>query len=177
MAPVDVWLQSCVKGILPYLAVSFIIIKVCKRHGRKLYDKIMARILIIMGTGYSKKMRKYKQRLFAELHDLAQAAKSQSQKLNVVEIGAGGGSNFRFFPENITVKCVDPNPNFASFLKEAGKEYPHIEFEFCQGVAEDMSQIESNSVDAVVATCVLCSVSNVNECIFEVKRILKPVCN
>ena len=42
--------------------------------------------------------------------------------------------------------------------------------------AEDMTNhIDSNSVDAVVSTHVLCSVKDVNQCLKEIHRVLKKV--
>lgn len=42
-------------------------------------------------------------------------------------------------------------------------------------MAEDMKQIEDNSVDVVVATYVLCSVKDRNKTLNEIQRVLKKV--
>ena len=40
-----------------------------------------------------------------------------------------------------------------------------------------MKMIESNSVDAVVMTLVLCSVDSIEQILQEIKRVLAPVSN
>lgn len=46
---------------------------------------------------------------------------------------------------------------------------------FILGCAEDMKGVESNSVDVVVSTLVLCSVEDLNKTFKEVQRVLAPV--
>jgi ubiquinone/menaquinone biosynthesis C-methylase UbiE len=41
--------------------------------------------------------------------------------------------------------------------------------------AEDMKEVEDNSMDVVVSTLVLCSVRNVKQTLKEVHRVLAPV--
>ena len=54
--------------------------------------------------------------------------------------------------------------------------FPQIQLgEFHVGFAEDLSAIESGSVDAVICTLVLCSVRSVDRCLQEVIRVLRPV--
>ncbi|XP_076321676.1 thiol S-methyltransferase TMT1B-like isoform X2 [Tachypleus tridentatus] len=41
-------------------------------------------------------------------------------------------------------------------------------------MAENMAEIPENSVDAVVSTCVLCSVMKIQDVLHEIKRVLVP---
>lgn len=96
--------------------------------------------------------------------------------LNIVEIGAGAGANFKYIPAGSKVTCLEPNQKSERYLRKNAKNFPGIEVtQFLEGFAEDMSAIPSESADAVVCTLVLCSVKNVDRCLQEVLRILKPV--
>ena len=91
-------------------------------------------------------------------------------------MGAGGGANFKYYPKNANVTCVDPNPEFKKYLQKNSAEYPGVNLvEAVVGTAEDMSAIPSGSVDAVVCTLVLCTVVNVDGALKEIIRILRQV--
>ena len=47
--------------------------------------------------------------------------------------------------------------------------------QFVAAFGEDMSEVEDESVDAVICTLVLCSVMDMDMCMKEIKRVLKPV--
>lgn len=93
----------------------------------------------------------------------------------IVEIGAGSGSNFKFYPDNVKITCIEPNDSFDSYLLKNCPERLKSKVEFVVASAEDMSKIKSSSVDAVVCTLVFCSIYNQQKAINEVKRILKTV--
>jgi ubiquinone/menaquinone biosynthesis C-methylase UbiE len=89
----------------------------------------------------------------------------------VVEIGAGNGINFIYYPSGTTVKVVEPNKLLHSKL--ARKVLDHgLELRTYDGVAERLP-IDSESVDVVVTTLVLCSVRDVDVSLQEIKRVLK----
>ncbi|KAF6035972.1 METTL7A [Bugula neritina] len=97
----------------------------------------------------------------------------------IVEIGAGSGTNFQFYPNQCALRCVEPKVEFKGYvddsLKKRGEHLASVEF--VQGTGELLSQIESikpGSVDYVVCTLVLCSVKDVSKVIQEVKTVLKP---
>lgn len=61
---------------------------------------------------------------------------------------------------------------------ENKEKFPHIVCEdFITAMAEDMHEIADNSVDAVVATYVLCSVKDRTKSLREIQRVLKKVLN
>jgi SAM-dependent methyltransferase len=113
-----------------------------------------------------------------ETHQHQQPDSSDAnRRLNIVEIGAGAGANFEFYPPGVTVTCVEPNAKFEAHIRRNAERCPDVRVDkFHVAFAEDMTQcIESGSADAVVCTLVLCSVRNVEQCLSEVIRILKPV--
>lgn len=115
---------------------------------------------------------KMKDKLFTGLADQNTNIR---KKLQILEIGAGGGTNFSFYPSGSQIVCLDPNPNFESYLVQS-VETSGVEMKgFIKGFAEKMDTIEDNSLDAVVCSMVLCSVKDLNKALMEIKRVLKPV--
>lgn len=99
-----------------------------------------------------------------------------TKPLKVLEIGIGSGANFQFYPENSHLTALDMNVNFDSYFKQNQKKYPQIVYErTIIAVAENMKDIDDCSMDLVISTYVLCSVTNLNDVLKEIKRVLKPV--
>ncbi|CAJ0940843.1 unnamed protein product [Ranitomeya imitator] len=120
---------------------------------------------------YNKYMKDYKRELFSNLNDF----KGPSGDLKVLELGCGTGANFQFYPSGCTVTCVDPNPNFRTYLNKSLAENDHVHFQdFLIAPGENMPQVASGSMDVVVCTLVLCSVENVDGILAEIHRVLKP---
>lgn len=117
-------------------------------------------------------MQDKKKALFSGLVEL----KKPGGTLSLVEIGCGTGTNFKFYPSGCKITCIDPNPHFEKFLQQSMADSEHLTFErFVVASGEDMGAVGDESVDVVVCTLVLCSVSDVRQTLREVHRILKPV--
>lgn len=93
--------------------------------------------------------------------------------LKVVEIGTGAGANFDFLPKNTEIVCIEPNEYAEKDLLIKAAQYPDIKVTFKIGVAEDLSSLADESVDAVICTHVLCSVTDLSQSLKEVLRVLK----
>ncbi|KFQ01931.1 Methyltransferase-like 7A, partial [Leptosomus discolor] len=120
---------------------------------------------------HENKAKKQKQELFRNLSDFT----SPSGELKLLEIGTGLGPNFQFYPPGCKVTCTDLNPNFQKGLLRNMSKNQHIHYEhFLVAAGEDLHQVPSGSVDAVVCTLVLCSVHDVNGTLKEVLRVLRP---
>ncbi len=92
----------------------------------------------------------------------------------VLEIGIGSGLNLAFYPEAVRLIIgVDPSPEL---LRRAAKLSHELMLatEMIEGVAEALP-LEDHSVDCVVATWTLCSVSEPGRALAEILRVLKPV--
>lgn len=94
----------------------------------------------------------------------------------VFELGCGGGGSMQFYRKDclINLVAIEPNTYCEKYLKMNLKKYENIKLErviFNSG--ENMEEIESNSVDLLVGTIVLCSVKNQERVLQEVKRVLK----
>ena len=115
-----------------------------------------------------------KEELFSDMSELRKSM--ETDHLSILEIGAGSGTNFRFFPSGSSVIALEPNPHFQKYLKQNASNFPGIEIkQIVTNWAEKMSQVADNSVHAVVSTVVLCSVNDVDAVLSEVLRVLKPV--
>uniref|UniRef100_A0A8B9N0G7 Uncharacterized protein n=1 Tax=Accipiter nisus TaxID=211598 RepID=A0A8B9N0G7_9AVES len=105
---------------------------------------------------HERKTKKQKQELFHNLPDFMRP----SGELKLLEIRTGCSANFQFYPPGCT--CTDTNPNFQQALSRK---------RFLLAVGEDLHQVPSSSVDAVIRAFVLCSVCSVNG---TVKRLYFP---
>lgn len=91
---------------------------------------------------------------------------------HVLEIGPGTGANLAYYPEEVLLTGLEPNPYMQRYLKDkAGKLGRQIEI--VTGMAEDIP-LEDESMDAIVSTLVLCSVTDLQQTLQEIKRVLKP---
>jgi ubiquinone/menaquinone biosynthesis C-methylase UbiE len=71
---------------------------------------------------------------------------------------------------------VDRNTFYEPLLHDKLQQHPSLHLEqLLHCSAENMSDVPDGSIDAVVSTLVLCSVSDVKQVLSEVKRVLAPV--
>lgn len=165
-------------GGLVVVAIGFLL---CKKSRRKrVQSKLFASVFSRFSSpNLSKALYHHKTELFGPLQRMISAdrklAKSGPGCVRILEIGIGNGTNLEFYPDTCRLISVEPNPYFETYFKKNLLKFPNTNVElFIKGSAEDMSLIPSNSIDAVVSTHVLCSVSNIDQCLEEIKRILVP---
>jgi ubiquinone/menaquinone biosynthesis C-methylase UbiE len=146
--------------------------RILRKPIRKLRTRLGAHLENRFGTNYDQRMRSKKSDLFSGLHRMA---KELGRPVVVVEIGSGNGGNFPYYPAGTKVIAVDPNPYWSKYLSENSALNPHVQLaDFHVGYAENMNMVDSNSVDAVVGSLVMCGVRSVNKSLSEILRILKP---
>ncbi|WP_027005426.1 class I SAM-dependent methyltransferase [Conexibacter woesei] len=89
---------------------------------------------------------------------------------DLVEVGAGDGLNFPFYPPDVaSVTAVEPEPSLRA--RAAAGAPPQVRV--VDGTAEHLPVADA-SADAVVACLVLCSVADQDAALAEVARVLKP---
>ena len=121
-------------------------------------------------------------------------------KFRLLDIGVGPGTNLEFYPKNTSLVALDVNAHFKKYFDDNLTEYHKLrnkvprdsnsndenanikiskeenltleKFLICS--AEDMSAVESSSVDVVVATHLLCTVQNREKVLSEIHRVLTP---
>lgn len=91
----------------------------------------------------------------------------------VLELGAGNGLNFRYYPETVTeVMAVEPEAYLRGrALRAAGDA--GVPVTVVDGVA-DRLPFGDGSFDAAVASLVLCSVPDQARALGELRRVLRP---
>lgn len=90
----------------------------------------------------------------------------------VVEIGGGTGANLSFFDNAEKITIVEPDKYMRKILHQRIHNVK-IPVQIISTTGENML-VESNSVDSVLCTLVLCMVDDVEKVINEAYRILKP---
>lgn len=91
----------------------------------------------------------------------------------VVELGAGDGANFGLYPETVTeVIAVEPEPRFRARAVEVA-EQAEVPIRVEPGTAEELP-VDDESVDAVVASLVLCTVPDPAAALAEARRVIRP---
>ena len=92
----------------------------------------------------------------------------------VLELGAGGGLNFRHYdPAKVTsVTGIDPSTKLRAFA-EAAPRAAGLPVELVDGSAEALPFAEA-SFDTVLSTYTLCTVPDAARAIAEARRVLRP---
>jgi SAM-dependent methyltransferase len=91
----------------------------------------------------------------------------------VLEIGAGNGLTFPHYPTTVTeVVAVEPEPYLRRLAQAAARQAP-VPIRVADGVAEALPAPDG-AVDAVVASLVLCTVTDPQLALAEARRVLRP---
>jgi len=90
----------------------------------------------------------------------------------VLEIGPGGGNNLPFLRRGVRWIGIEPNPFFHARLRARGERLG-IEVDIRAATGEALP-VADRSVDAVIASLVLCSVRDPEATLREVRRVLRP---
>jgi len=92
---------------------------------------------------------------------------------SVVEIGAGHGLNFALYPPDVMdVVAIEPEPTLRGEAEAAAESAP-APIRVVAGVADELPLADA-SVDAAVASLVLCSVPDQRHALAEIRRVLRP---
>jgi ubiquinone/menaquinone biosynthesis C-methylase UbiE len=91
----------------------------------------------------------------------------------VLELGAGHGLNFPHYSATVSeVIAVEPEPTLRASATEAAAGAP-VPIRVRGGIA-DALRLDDESVDAAVASLVLCSVPSQDRALAELRRVLRP---
>ena len=91
----------------------------------------------------------------------------------VLEVGAGTGSNFGHYPAAVTeLVAVEPEPRLRAQAEQAAHTVA-FPVTVVDGVADRLPS-DDRTVDAVVASLVLCSVPDQGSALAEIHRVLRP---
>ncbi|HRX83973.1 MAG TPA: class I SAM-dependent methyltransferase [Phycisphaerae bacterium] len=91
---------------------------------------------------------------------------------DVLEVGYGAGANLPYLPQGIRYTGIEANPYMERHARAVAERH---------GVAVDLRggdvrrlEFPNGSFDAVIATLVLCSVSDADRALAEIRRVLRP---
>lgn len=91
----------------------------------------------------------------------------------VVEVGAGNGLNFAHYPAAVgEVVAVEPEPYLRARAEEAARSAP-VQVRVVGGVADELP-VEDGSMDAGIASLVLCTVPDPERALTELFRVIRP---
>ncbi|NJO72629.1 MAG: class I SAM-dependent methyltransferase [Leptolyngbyaceae cyanobacterium RM1_406_9] len=91
----------------------------------------------------------------------------------VLEIGPGAGANLSYYPTNVYWIGVEPNPFMHPYIYQEAERQGLNNIELHKGMADKLPA-EDGSLDTVVSTYVLCSVTDIDVTLRDIQRVLKP---
>ncbi len=125
-----------------------------------LRNRLFAWFMERAGRKHDSLLVEQKQALFADLAG------------TVLEIGPGTGANLPYYPRGIHWIGIEPNPWMHGYLRRRAAELG-IEVDLRSGLAEQI-ELAPGSVDTVISTLVLCTVSDLEGVLGEIHRVLAP---
>jgi ubiquinone/menaquinone biosynthesis C-methylase UbiE len=127
----------------------------------EIHHPIFSRVLARLSEDSLAETRPFRQELLAGLSG------------RVIEVGAGTGINFAFYPASVTeVVAVEPEPYLRSLAVQAAMR-ASFAIAVTAGVAEQLPE-ENASFDAGVVSLVLCSVRDPARALAELFRVIRP---
>jgi len=92
----------------------------------------------------------------------------------VLEVGAGTGANIKFYSDNVSrLVLTEPDKHMRRLLEEQVSNHNPGKVAVSSGTAEQIEAVDE-SFDFVVASLVCCSVKDLNICLAEIHRVLRP---
>jgi ubiquinone/menaquinone biosynthesis C-methylase UbiE len=91
----------------------------------------------------------------------------------VLEVGAGTGASFSYYPPDAQVIATEPDPYMLERARKRLSELDRDGIELRQATAEELP-FEDASFDHVVTSLVLCTVRDQPAALREARRVLKP---
>jgi len=91
---------------------------------------------------------------------------------SILDIGMGTGPNLKYMPVGSRVVGLEPNRAMWPYARKKATALS-VDMTLLDGHAENI-ELPSDSMDNIVCTLTLCSVSNPEKCLGEIHRVLKP---
>jgi len=92
----------------------------------------------------------------------------------ILELGAGTGANLGYYSDRVTrLVLSEPDKHMRRRLQERAAGHRRTGTTVAAGTAEHIESADA-SFDHVVSTLVCCSVLNLESCLHEIRRVLRP---
>jgi ubiquinone/menaquinone biosynthesis C-methylase UbiE len=118
-------------------------------------------------------LRRWRRRLYgAIVADAGGLSGLDGAGLRVLEIGAGTGVGFAFYPAGVTVSAVEPSVAMAARARERAARATAT-IKVVEARAEELP-FTDGSFDCAIATLAWCSVADPLAAFAEVRRVLRP---
>jgi ubiquinone/menaquinone biosynthesis C-methylase UbiE len=127
-------------------------------HGGR--GRFNAALFRLTGPYLEWNLRAHKRRVFDQL------------PREVVELGSGVGANLAYLPAGGTLVAIEPNRHMHRRLRAAARRQG-VQLVLHERVAE-RTDLPDHSVDSVISSLVLCSVTDPSGVLAEIRRILRP---
>ncbi|XP_064087812.1 thiol S-methyltransferase TMT1A-like [Macrobrachium nipponense] len=179
MAEIDYLIASWITRNSIYFVFAALIYWVINRRGKDLRHRWFAYFMHLLTKEKNVKSEEVKKDLFRSLSTVVSHDPQlrKESKIKILEIGVGTGVNFSHYPDGTQLIVVDPNPHFVKYYNENRKKFPNIASEeiiVTTGTVSSMISVPDASVDVVVMTLVMCSVSEIEAILREILRVLVP---
>ncbi len=109
---------------------------------------------------------------YATMADLKRSLLGKLQG-RVLEIGPGAGANLSYYPTDIDWIGVEPNLFMHPYIYQEADRHGLKNIEL-HGERAEKLPVEDDSIDTVVSTYVLCSVTDIDATLKDIQRVLKP---
>ena len=130
-------------------------------HLPKVRNPFFARVYVWLMRGEDREAMAHRQEMLEGLSG------------RVLEVGCGNGGNFGHYPSTVTeVVAVEPEPYLRAHAERAAPDAP-VPIRVVEGVAEQLPA-QDGEFDGVVASLVLCSVTDQGRVLREMRRVLRP---
>lgn len=177
MAEVDYLIANWITTNLPYIIGSLLVIWLVKVKSADLRQRWFAFLMHQLTKEKDAKVEEVKKDLFTSLGSIVSHDPElrKDNAIKILEIGVGTGVNFSHYPSGSHLMVVEPNPHFVKYYNDNRKKFPNIRSEeILKTTGEKMDEVPDNSVDVVVMTLVLCSVSETEKILQQILRVLVP---
>lgn len=115
----------------------------------------------VMRSTEQRKLSSIRKHLLEDLHG------------NILEVGVGTGANLPYYPSEIELTLLEPNPAMLNKVSHSLDRFNTLKI-LPHGITEVEKLIPAHSFDAIVSTLVLCSVPDVEKSLGLFSRWLKP---
>ncbi|KAF4517120.1 hypothetical protein B566_EDAN008878 [Ephemera danica] len=159
------------------LSVILLLLGFVKKWIFEIRQRLFARYMTYAAVKYNLALKERKIAHLASLKDIVSADPELKDKnqIRILEIGAGSGTNFKFYPDGSQLIMLDINDKFEEKLIKNVREFPQLHLEqYVVADAADMPEVADSSVDVVISQYCLCSCNDVPRVLQEVRRVLMP---